>query len=426
MKNTILISCPIDSKSGYGYHSRDIVKSLFNLYRDKYEITIYMVRWGNTPDGALDINIKEDKEILDNIITSPLNKQPEIFINISVPNEFQPVGKHLNIGITAGIETTMASKEWIDGCNRMDLIIVPSEHSKSAFMNSVWETRDANTNTLIDTVRLSKQIEIIFEGINTKIFNTEKTNFIELPDVNKIDNDFLFLACGHWLPGDIGEDRKDMGGLIKTFLETFKNTDNPPALLLKVSAGSYSIIDYYGIKKKIDFIVKKINSTNLPDIYILHGDLSDAELNSLYNHDKVKVLLNFSKGEGYCRPLAEFSVTGKPIIASKWSGHLDFLSSKHCTLLNGVIKPVHPSVVWDKVIIQESSWFTVDYVQAKNTLIDIYANYDKYATNAKQQANIIKNFTLEKMEIKLKNVLDAYLQKVPVTMELKLPTLKKI
>lgn len=427
MKNTILISCPIDSKSGYGYHSRDVVKALFNLYRDTYNIKIYSVSWGGTPNGALNPTNPADLELLNNIIYEQLPKRPEIYINISVPNEFQPIGQYLNIGITAGIETTIASQEWIEGCNRMDLILVPSVHAKTVFESTQWEQRDAATNTLLKTIKLEKPIEVVFEGIDPTIFNSKMSNTTQIiNDINVLEEQFLFLSVGHWLPGEFGEDRKNISGLVHTFLNTFKNMNSMPGLILKVSGGTYSKIDYYQILKKLDSIKKMFNSAKLPNIYILHGDLNDMELNDLYNHPKIAAMVSFTKGEGYGRPFAEFATTGKPIITTNWSGHLDFLRPKYNILLNGTLTRVHPSVVWDKVIIPESSWFTVDYVEASNKLLNVYENYDYHLTNSKVQYNYMKQFTLRHMEELIDKLITPKFDKVPKLIELNLPSLKRI
>lgn len=428
MKNTILISCPIDSKSGYGYHSRDIVKSIFNLYRDTYNIKIFPVTWGGTPNGVLDKNIPIEKEIIDNILAEQLPKRPEIFINISVPNEFQNVGTYLNIGITAGIETSMCSQPWIEGCNRMDMIIVPSLHAKNVFLNTVIEKRDTTNNTLIETIKVNKPIEVLFEGVDLNIFNPDKahSDFNLGNDINNIKEDFLLLTVGMWLPGELGEDRKNISGLIKTFFDTFKNTENAPGLLLKVSGGNYSELDKFNIFKKIDKIAKLFNGYTLPNVYLLHGDLSDSDLNELYNHEKIKALVSFTKGEGYGRPLAEFSTTGKPIIATQWSGHLDFLSSKNSVLLPGQLTRVHPSVVWENVIIPESSWFTVNYEVASKQLLDVWKNYNIYVKSSSHTKVLIQNFTLEKMQELLGTMLTTKLDLVPKLLNLKLPTLKKL
>ena len=173
--------------------------------------------------------------------------------------------------------------------------------------------------------------------------------------------------------------------------------------------------------------IRNIEATvegDLPSIYLLHGDLTDGEVNELYNHPKVKAFVSFTKGEGYCRPLLEASLTSKPVLATNWSGHIDFLSADMSVLLPGQLKQIHPSAVVQDMLIPESSWFTVDYKAAADKLKDVYKNYKKYTDGAKRQAYRSRTeFSLDKMSEKLINILDT---KVPVKAEFKLPQLKKI
>ena len=127
MKKTILICAPFSSRSGYGDHARDIFESIF--IKDKYNLRTIDVPWGDCPRNSLDSENIVHKAIIDGFITenNPLNQQPDIYIDIRIPNEFQQHGK-FNIGITAGMETTAVSQAWIEGCNKMDLTIVPSFH----------------------------------------------------------------------------------------------------------------------------------------------------------------------------------------------------------------------------------------------------------------------------------------------------------
>jgi hypothetical protein len=162
MKQLLVISCPVETMSGYGARSRDIVKAL--LKYDKYDVKIISQRWGNTAWNALDVNNEEDKKIIDCIWKQPqLPKQPDVWIQITVPNEFQPVGK-FNIGITAGIETTICDPSWIEGLNRMNLNLVSSEHAKRVFEQSVFEKRNNQTNQVEVVIKLEKPIEVLFEG----------------------------------------------------------------------------------------------------------------------------------------------------------------------------------------------------------------------------------------------------------------------
>ena len=426
MKPLFFISCPIDTYSGYGARSRDIVKAL--IKSGKYDIKILPQRWGSTPFGFLQADNPEHKQILDLCWNQPqLPKQPDVWMQITVPNEFQPIGK-FNIGMTAGIETTVCAPEWIDGLNRMDLTLVSSEHAKKVFEESTFEQRDRNQNNqVVRTIKLEKPIEVLFEGVDTNIY--QKLDAIVGSEVNdvldSIDEDFNFLFVGHWLQGALGQDRKDTGMLVKTFLETFKNKPKKPGLILKTSSATYSIMDRDEILEKINQIRAHVgNDKELPNIYLLHGELTDSEINELYNHSKVKAHVSFTKGEGYGRPLLEASISQKPVIAPAYSGPIDFLDKDMAVLLPGQLTQIHQSAVVQNMLIPESSWFTVDYKKAADVLEDVFKNPKKYVEGAKRQSYRSRTeFSLDKMGEKLIELIDT---KVPKPVQLKLPQLKKI
>ena len=426
-KDFMFIQAPVETRSGYGAHARDIVKSLIRM--DRWDIKIASLRWGNCPMNALDENIPEDKEILDRILRQPnLPRQPEINLEIRVPNEFCAQGKlgKYNIGITAGIETTMCSKDWIDGLNRCDLVIVPSNHAKEVFHNTKYQQVDNNTKQVVGEVVNTKPVEVLFEGADTNIFKrTDDIPEILNNTLNDIKEDDCFLYVGHWLKGDLGQDRKDTGMLVKTFLETFKNKQNPPALVMKTSGATFSIMDREEIMAKIDSVKETVkNAKTIPNIYILHGDLTDEEMNGLYNHPKVKAHVSFTKGEGFGRPLLEASISEKPVIASGWSGHVDFLEKDKAILLPGQLTNVHPSAAWENVILTESQWFTVNYPVAGKVLFDVWSNPDKYSKNAKLLGmSNFKNFSLDAMGDEFAKILDKHLPQFPKQVDIKLPDL---
>jgi glycosyltransferase involved in cell wall biosynthesis len=423
MKPLFAISCPIDTFSGYGARSRDIVLSL--IKSGKYDIKILSQRWGNTPFGFLQESNPDHKLMMDCIHQSPqLPRQPDIWAQITVPNEFQPIGK-FNIGITAGIETTLCAAPWIEGMNRMNLNLVSSEHAKKVFQDSRFEKRNSQTQQIESLVELKAPIEVLFEGADLSKYKAvdldPNSQILEI--LNEVPETFCYLFVGHWIKGDFGEDRKDISGLIKTFLETFRNQKARPALVIKTSSATSSIMDREDILEKIRIIEATVEG-DLPSIYLLHGDLTDGEVNDLYNHPKIKAFVSFTKGEGYGRPLLEASLTSKPVLASNWSGHIDFLSADMSVLLPGQLRQIHPSAVVQDMLIPESSWFTVDYKAAADKLKDVYKNYKKYTDGAKRQAYRSRTeFSLDKMSEKLLDILDT---KVPVKVEFKLPQLKKI
>lgn len=426
MKQYCVISCPIDTYSGYGARSRDFLKALYELKKDEYEFSILSQRWGQTPWGYIQDHEEEWGWLLPLISKSgnQLPKKPDIWIQITVPNEFQPLGKY-NIGMTAGIETTLCHASWIDGVNRMNTTLVSSNHAKTVFEQSSFEERD-NNGKPIRVVKVEKPIEVLFEGANLdKYFpisddELEETSLVLALD--EIKEDFCYLFVGHWMQGDIGEDRKNVGQSIKLFLETFRNKKSKPALILKASGGGASIMDREEVLKKIDAIRSTLTG-DLPNIYLIHGELEDKDMNYLYNHGKVKAMYNLTKGEGFGRPLLEFSLVKKPIIVTAWSGQTDFLYMENTCMVGGQVKQIHPSAVVKDLLIPESGWFAADLKQAEFYLRDVFEKYSKYEEKAKKQAHQSKTkFSYTEM----RNLLATYLDKVPKHVGLQLPKLKKI
>ena len=424
-KPFIVIQGPVATRSGYGNHTRDLATAL--IVQDKYDIQIISLPWGTTPMNALESDNPEHVEIGKRIAKQNIDRQPDVFIQVSVPNEFQKVGKY-NIGVTAGIETTAVNHEFIQGANKMDLLVVTSEHSKKGFTDISYDAIDNKTKQKTGVLKLEVPVKVLFEGLDLSMYC--KTNVIEPTIVNElkdIKNDFCYLFVGHWLKGDMGQDRKDIGMMIKAFCEAFKKkaAKNRPALILKTSHATFSIKDREAITDKIQQIVSQYGD-KMPEIYLLHGDLSDKEMNSLYNHPKVKAMVSFTKGEGFGRPLLEFSITGKPVIASNWSGHVDFLNPDYCVMLPGNLTDVHKSAA-DKMIMKETKWFTVDYGVAAATLQDVVKNYKTYLSKSRKQTQYVKdNFSLERMSEIFKNIVDEGLKGVPQQVGLKLPKLKKV
>jgi hypothetical protein len=425
-KPLCIVSSPVDTFSGYGARSRDFIKSLIKAKGDEWDIKLLSQRWGSTPFGFLDNNIEEEADLKSRIIPQ-MTQQPDAWFQITVPNEFQPVAKHLNVGVTAGIETTICDPSWIEGCNRMTLNLVSSKHAKDVFESSKFEQRDQQTNQVVSQIELKSPIEILFEGVDlNKYFklNPPQTDLVQ--QISKIKEDFCFLFVGHWLQGEFGEDRKNVGYMIKVFLEVFKNKINTPALIMKTNSATTSIMDRNQILEKIEAIRKTVKG-RIPNIYLLHGDLEDEDINDLYNHPKVKSMISFTKGEGFGRPLLEFTLSEKPLIASGWSGHIDFLDKDASILIGGELKPIHSSAVVANMLIADSQWFTPDDAQVGHALKEVFENYKSFTSGAKKQASISKNkFSFEKMTELLGKILDEKTQPIPKFIPLTLPKLNKI
>tara|TARA_R110001606_G_scaffold119260_2_gene250180 strand:- start:3834 stop:5126 length:1293 start_codon:yes stop_codon:yes gene_type:complete len=428
-KPRFVISCPFDTYSGYGARSRDIVKAIIEL--DKYKVELLSQKWGETSWGFCKDH--PEWEFLNNHIVSQdwQQTQPELWMQITIPNEFQAMGKY-SIGLTAGIEATACKAEWIEGLNRMDMNWVSSNFAKETFSKMVYDRQDKRTGQVLNKVKLEKPIEVIFEGVDVTTYKPLKSSEIKTINFSDIKEEFCYLFVGHWMQGQYGHDRKNVGVLVNSFYETFKKgIGKKPALILKSSVGVASYISRDEILDKIKQIKDQFGGANLPNIYLLNGEFDDSEMNELYNHPKVKAMVSFTKGEGFGRPLAEFATTGKPIIASGWSGHTDFLHTDYNVLLPGVLENVHQTAA-NNWLIPEAKWFQVDPKVAISSLKQVHKHYKKHTSRSIKQKKYIKdNFSWEKMKELVGRQLDQNVPDFPKrqTLDLSsvgLPKLNKI
>jgi glycosyltransferase involved in cell wall biosynthesis len=413
-----VVSCPIDCYSGYSGRSRDFVRALIESQPD-WDIKILSQRWGNTRKGYLE---DHQDTLFTPLIINKLEQKPDVWIQITVPNEFQQIGTY-NIGVTAGIETTLCDPSWIQGCNRMNLVLISSKHAKETLQRSVFQVKDERTGQPAGELRLTTPVEVLFEGVDTNIY--KKLDKVQL-DLSEIKESFCYLVVGHWMQGSFGHDRKNIGYTVKAFLETFKNKENPPALLLKTQQATASILDRESILTKIDAIRKTVKG-RLPNVYLLHGDLTDQEINELYNHPKVKVLLTLTKGEGFGRPILEFASIGKPVIATNWSGQIDFLNPEFSTMVDGTLENVHESAYVPNVLLKESQWFKPEDGQVGMSLRKTFEKYKDVSILGKRQSfHVLTSFKYEHMRDLMQQIMTRYIPEFPKQIQLKLPQLKKI
>lgn len=407
---TVIIASPVATQSGYGHHAREVIANFIEQRGKEWDVKLLSLPWGHTP---FTYPIPQDWN--QRIIPLPLTYQPDIWVQVTVPNEFQAVGKY-NIGVTAGTEGDICPIEWIDKLNTMQLVIVPSEFTKQVFVN----TSQQHNKTI------TTRIEVIPEYFDETVYNNKTQGQLSILD--SIPESFVFLSVGHWLQGQIGEDRKNISGLLHCFFNTYKNQKDAPALLLKTSGATYSVMDRMEIENKINQIRDMFPNVNLPNVYLLHGDLADEEMNLLYNHTKVKAMISFTKAEGFGRPLLEFSTTGKPVIAPHYSGPADFLKKDFICAIPGGLTEIHGSAR-NEFLIKDAKWFTPDYSYAGKMMKEVQKNYKKWQELAKRQRYFV-NSTFTKSAIaavyeNLLNIIDNAISSVPTQVQLNLPSLTK-
>lgn len=407
-----VVSCPIDVYAGYGARARDVVKELIRV-RPDWDISILSQRWGDCRFGYLQDHREFD--LLGRIIPQ-INFVPDVWIQITIPNEFQRLGK-FNIGMTAAMETTICSLEWVKGCNRMDLVITSSEHGRKSLVDSKWIMNNTG-----EEVSVKVPVEVLFEGVDvSKYFAEFSPKHSDL--LQGIESDWNFLCIGHWMQGDIGEDRKNIGYTVKSFLETFKDYPNAPGLVLKTCQAKSSIVDREEVLAKIRKIQQTVQyQHSLPQVYLLSGEVTDTEIASLYRDPRIKAMVSLTKGEGFGRPLLEFAAIGKPIIVSGWSGHIDFLKPEYTMLVGGTLELVHPSAVQSGMIIAEARWFKPSDSDVFRAYRAVFENLDKWKQKAVKQAKIVNiSWTKEAMGDRLDSILEQRVPYFPEQVTLTLP-----
>ncbi len=401
MKKTIVIQAPVDSYSGYGARARDFIRQFIKIYESKYNILLFNTTWGGTPNGFIDSHLNQweflkihmaEKEVL-NIVTK------DVFMHFGIPSEMPQRGQfNLQINVTAGIQTDAYPFDWIKGMNRSDVVIFSSNHGRI----TAQSTKFMQNNEVVLQVSTDVVLDVIQQGSDLSIYNSEyvihNTQLDE--QLNNIPQDFLFLITGNLIQTGYKQDRKDIYTTIKVIADTFKNKQRKPGLLIKTNLINNSVMD----KNKVLSIIYDIIGQNCGiGVYLLHGELTDREMSQLYNHEKVKSLVSFTHGQGYGRPIQQFALTGKPVLASNCSGIIDFLSYPHVLLRGNVTPIVNPN----QFFIRGAKWFTVDYDYAKVKLLQIFKQYNKNKQKTTKHLSQLKNrVSLQAMNRKIKQKFD--------------------
>ena len=424
---------PFNTRSGYGDHARSIFYSIVD--REDIDIKCIDVKWGNTPRNHLRPEVPRHKKLLDRIIKpETIQQQPDVYIDIRIPNEFATPGK-FNIGITAGVETDVVSGDFLLGCNKMDLNIVPSTFTAATFHRCKYDQmQDMPDGSKQKTGQLSlqKPMTVLFEGVDTDVYTPMdkyqiKGDFID--EFNElVKEDFVYLHVGQLGKGGYGEDRKNITLMVKCFLQAFSNHPNPPAMVLKTNGANFSVLDQNDTLKRLRKQASKFSSVDsLPNVYLIHGDLTIEEMAMLYNHPKIKTMVSCTHGEGYGRPLAEATCCDLPVIASNWSAQLDFLSDKESLLISGFLKEVPKSALWPPIVVEPSKWFNV---QESDVIRKFRLFYKKEKLLTKKAKRLGKKNRREKslraMAIEMNKIMDDVLKKIPSQVGLKLPKLQKV
>ena len=432
MKKSVIMCAPFNTRSGYGDHARSIYYSIMD--RDDLDVKCIDVKWGTTPRNHLNPEVPRHKKLLDSFISSGnIKVQPDVYIDIRIPNEFQNPGK-FNIGVTAGVETDVVSAEFLMGCNKMNLIIVPSNFTAETFKRCHYDKNQEvdGEQQKVGQVELERPIEVLFEGVDTDIYRPLNSSEIKSDFTDELNNllkeDFVYLHVGQLTRGKYGEDRKNIPLMIKCFLQAFTNNPNPPALLLKINGANFSVLDRKETVARIDEIKNKFSEADIiPNVYLLHGDLTIKEMAMLYNNPKIKGFVSCTHGEGFGRPMLEASCCGLPVMASKWSGQMDFLNDKESLMINGHLGEIPDSQVWEPIVVKPGQWYNVNEADVIRKFRMFHKKFRIINKKGKRLGRTNhRKFSLTNMAKKFNSTLDEILKSIPNPVALNLPKLKKV
>lgn len=323
-----------------------------------------------------------------------------MFLQHTVPQEFNPIAP-ISIGLTAGYEADKVHPGWINSVNRMTATIVSSKFAKQGFLSSVYKLQNGGTLA----VDKQDRIEVVTEGIDVDRYGKPGGSTLRARVAESVREPFVFLASGMWLQGQFGHDRKDIGRTVKLFVETFRGRKDV-ALILKTQMITPSESDRSEVVRRLESLVGDIKS---PRVYLIHGELTDEEMIDLNHLKNVKAMISLTHGEGFGRPLAEFALTGKPIVTTSFGGQTDFLSRKLTPFVKSELRNIHPSAHAEGMTPPGGQWGYATDVSVHSTLHDVVENYDMWRAKAMQmKAHIAQNFSFEAMKDQLAKVLDKY------------------
>jgi len=339
MKSVILRG-PVLTQSGYGVHCRQIAKWLLN--KQNVDVKFLATPWGGTPWV---VNSDAYDGLAGKIIQRSIGPESastcDVSIQLQLPNEWDPKLSKVNIGVTAAVETDRCHPDWVHACNAMDVVIVPSMHAKQCIENTA----------LSHNIKL-KQIFVVPESYSEKIDALENPPG-EFP--HQFSTDFNFLVFGQLTGNNPHNDRKNTFNTIKWMCETFKN-DPSVGIVVKTNSGRNSKIDRNIMKNTFKQLLSEVRKGPFPKFYLLHGDMDDYEVATLYKQKQIKALVSLTKGEGFGLPLLEAAASGLPIIATNWSGHLDFLNQGKFISVYYDLRDIHPTRVDNKIFMKDARW----------------------------------------------------------------------
>tara|TARA_Y100000310_G_scaffold317205_1_gene369803 strand:- start:1244 stop:2413 length:1170 start_codon:yes stop_codon:yes gene_type:complete len=331
-KKKVLLRAPVLTMSGYGVHSRQVARWL--LGRNDVSLTIQAVPWGITP-WMLNADTQDGFVGKMMECCSDFQGPFDVSFQVQLPNEWDPKAATHNVGITAAVETDRCNPDWVNAVNLMDAVIVPSTHTLKCLESS----GNINTPTFV--------IPEAFPDVISQD---------TVPEISiDLNTEFNFLLFGQITGNNPMNDRKNIFNTIKWFCEVFKGNEDV-GLIVKTNSGKSTKIDRVVTLNLMKELLGAVRKGPFPRIHFLHGSMSDDDIAGLYRHPKIKCLLTLTRGEGFGLPILEAAASGLPVIATNWSGHLDFMNLGKFIKIEHTLVDVHESRCDDNIFMRNAKW----------------------------------------------------------------------
>ena len=340
----IVVRGPLLSESGYGNHSRQVFRWLLNKHPDA-DIRVQALPWGTT---SWYLNPDAEGGLIGEIMkrSGQIEGVYDLSFQIQLPNEWDPTIAKFNVGITAVVEADVCNKTWIDNCNTMNAVVVPSTFCEK---------------TLRKTGNVSTPIIVIPES-----FTKESIDDSSKIDVD-FDTSFNFLVVGTLTGNNPFNDRKNIFFTLKWLCEEFAN-DPDVGIIVKTNVGRGTRMDWNQIENVIARAVGEVRKGPYPKIHIMHGIMSNSEIAGLYKHPKVKALVSATRGEGFGLPILEAAASSLPVATTEFSGHMDFMGQGKFIRFEYDLNQIHESRCDDNIWIRGSKWADVREADFKKKL----------------------------------------------------------
>ena len=247
-KRKILLKGPVLTQSGYGEQTRFAMRSIKSR-EDLFDIYIMPTVWGNTGWSR---EHNEERSWIDEKIQKTIQYIQsggtfDYSLQSLIPNEFEKIAK-VNLGYTAGVETTKVHHDWILKPNQVvNKIITTSNHTRDTLLNTEYTGTDKNTNQQV----------LVKMNIPVKTVNYCVKQYDKIPQLQlNLKHNINFLCVAQWGP------RKNIENTIKWFVEEFR--DEEVGLVVKTNLARNCVMDRSATANIINNLSKELGIYDNP------------------------------------------------------------------------------------------------------------------------------------------------------------------